>query len=89
MPGFQDAVRGVILDAYARTCQSVSKAALADSLRLDGAAIDQLVRPSASQALRAASQPSADSQEPRMCDPASPMRRAACASRCPCWLSCC
>ena len=44
VPGFQDAVRGVILSTYARTCQSVSKAALADSLRLDSAAVDQLVR---------------------------------------------
>ena len=43
VPGLQDGVRKVILDSYSRTCRKVSKAVLADSLRLDSAAVDELV----------------------------------------------
>ena len=43
VPGLQDGVRKVILDSYSRTCRKISKSALAESLRLDSSAVDDLV----------------------------------------------
>ncbi|KAK9810693.1 hypothetical protein WJX73_010933 [Symbiochloris irregularis] len=44
VPGFFDAVRAYILGAICSTCQKVTKGTLADSLRLDGAPLDDLIQ---------------------------------------------
>lgn len=43
VPGFYDSVRAYILTAICSTFQKISKANLAESLRLEGAPLDQLV----------------------------------------------
>ena len=59
VPGLQNGVRKVILDSYSRTCRKVPKAVLADSLRLDAAAVDELVRVPAASTLPTARDPPA------------------------------
>ena len=44
MPGYYDAIRKYILYVISDTCQKVTKTLLADSLRLDEAKVDALVR---------------------------------------------
>lgn len=44
VPGYYDAIRKYILYVISDTCQKVTKALLADSLRLDEAKVDALVR---------------------------------------------
>ena len=44
VPGYFEAIRSYIVTAITSTCQKASKAMMAESLRLDGPTLDELVR---------------------------------------------